>query len=235
MLRLTMSVLLSVLAVNNAFSTPEGKADAPPSPETPCGPDDNADDCTALVALNHATGGNLDWKVDGKTSLCTWPGVTCSNSTKRVDKIDLNAHEDKRLTGYIPSEIGLLTAMTSLGLNYNHLTGSIPSEVGQLTAMTTLDLRNNGLTGSIPSEVGLLTAMTYLGLSDNSLTGSIPSEVGLLTAMTKLYLYDNGLTGSVPSEICNLQVSRYCSLANNLFSCPVPSCPLMARCGVTCK
>jgi len=44
----------------------------------------------------------------------------------------------------------------------NQLTGSIPSEIGMLSSLTTLELQNNHLTGSIPSEIGMLSSLLFL-------------------------------------------------------------------------
>jgi hypothetical protein len=89
-------------------------------------------------------------------------------------------------TGTIPSEIGLMTDLTTLSLNENSLSGSIPSEVGQEYSF----LRNRAeerLSLTCPSsfsavvccwQIGMLTMMQWtLELSENSLTGSIPSQV----------------------------------------------------------
>lgn len=39
------------------------------------------------------------------------------------------------LTGAIPTELGLLNAMSSLWLQLNSLSGTIPSQIGSLTAL----------------------------------------------------------------------------------------------------
>ena len=44
------------------------------------------------------------------------------------------------MTGRIPSEIGLLTELTSLILKENRLTGSIPTQIGLAIALEILDL-----------------------------------------------------------------------------------------------
>ena len=43
----------------------------------------------------------------------------------------------------------------------NSITG-IPTQLGRLTALTTLDMYTNNIGGSIPTELGLMTALTKL-------------------------------------------------------------------------
>ena len=82
----------------------------------------------------------------------------------------------------------------SLGTNQlngdtNRLNGPIPTELGLLTGLTTLDLHNNKLEGPIPPEVGQLTALTYLDVYNSQLNGTIPTELRLLTALTTLCVH----------------------------------------------
>jgi hypothetical protein len=42
------------------------------------------------------------------------------------------------------------------------LTGTLPSELGLLTALTKLYLFDNALSGALPTELGLLTALVEL-------------------------------------------------------------------------
>jgi len=79
-----------------------------------------------------------------------------------------------QLSGTIPTELGLLTAMTRLGLNMMALTGTIPSELGRMTGMGTLLLHNTELTGSIPQDLVAMTALEAFTVSMTHLTGSIP-------------------------------------------------------------
>ena len=58
-----------------------------------------------------------------------WEGVTIENG--RVVKLVL---EEFGLTGAMPAEIGRLSALRELILDYNQLT-SVPAEIGQLTSL----------------------------------------------------------------------------------------------------
>ena len=126
------------------------------------------------------------------------------------------------LTGEIPSEIGQLTNLATLKLQYNELTGSIPPEIGNLTSLVKLDLRYNNLSGSIPTEVWSLISLKELRIQKNQLSGTIPSEIGNLTELTHLYLYGNQFTGSIPAEIGNLINLGKLHLNNNQFTGLIP-------------
>ena len=126
------------------------------------------------------------------------------------------------LTGEIPSEIGQLTNLVTLKLQYNELTGSIPPEIGNLTSLVKLDLRYNNLSGSIPTEIWSLTSLIELRIQKNQLSGTIPSAIGNLTELTHLYLYGNQFTGSIPAEIGNLINLGKLHLNNNQFTGLIP-------------
>ncbi len=179
----------------------------------------NTQDSLALLALYNSTDGanwTTTWNLNNPVG--SWHGVTTTNG--RVVELDFFFNN---LNGSIPSELGNLTALTSLSLSLNDLTGSIPSELGNLTALTNLNLSINLLTGSIPSELGNLTALTNLSLSLNDLTGSIPSELGNLTALTNLNLSFNDLTGSIPSELGNLTALTSLNLSDNQLTGSIPT------------
>ena len=113
-------------------------------------------DRAALVALYDATGGdnwtdNHGWKTD--LPLESWSGVGVG-STGRVVSLYLS---ERNLTGELPRELGSLTTLEELGINYNNnLTGEIPRELGNLTNLEGLSLSDNNLIGAIPPELGTL-------------------------------------------------------------------------------
>ncbi len=179
----------------------------------------NTQDSLALLALYNSTDGanwTTTWNLNNPVG--SWHGVTTTNG--RVVELNLFFNN---LNGSIPTELGNLSALTSLILSLNQLTGSIPSELGNLTALTSLDLNSNQLTGSIPSELGNLSALTSLDLASNQFTGSIPSELGNLTNLQQLYLASNQLTGSIPSELGNLTNLQQLYLASNQLTGSIPS------------
>ncbi len=100
----------------------------------------------------------------------------------------------------LPAEIGHLTNLSGLYLNFNNLE-SIPSEIGKLTNLIDLDLGGNRLE-SVPKEIGRLKNLTNFDLMDNCLK-SLPSKIGQLKNLTNLNLMNNRLE-SLPSEILQL-------------------------------
>jgi Leucine-rich repeat (LRR) protein len=120
-----------------------------------------------------------------------------------------------RLTGTLPTELGLMTALNSLFLQGNQLNGTLCTELGLMSALTYLDLSANELNGTLPTELGLMTALTYLDLSDNQWTGTLPTELGLMIALNDLSLDENELTGTLPTELGLMTSLTSLSLDNN--------------------
>ncbi|MGG7662744.1 T9SS type A sorting domain-containing protein [Dyadobacter sp. BHUBP1] len=141
-------------------------------------------DRLSLVALyNGFAGANYpelsDWVIPGNTgdSPCGWYGVTCEGG--RVTKLVL-----KELL----------------------LEGQLVSEVGNLTALTTLDLSKTGmwmgnLTGNLPVELGNLTNLEYLYIADQAFGSTSLAVIGNLTKLKGLSLTP---TGEIPANFTNL-------------------------------
>jgi len=94
----------------------------------------------------------------------------------------------------IPTEIGLLTTLTSFSLLYNDFAGTIPTEIGLCTNMESLYLTYNALTGEIPTEVGNMASLQVLSMYYNAISGSLPTELGLCTDMRKCHFPQNLLS-----------------------------------------
>jgi Leucine-rich repeat (LRR) protein len=136
---------------------------------------------------------------------------------------NLEISESLGLVGSIPSELVLLSQLSSLSLYSNQLTGPLPSELAFLSQLGTLTLSSNLLTGSIFSELGLLSQLSSLSLDSNQLTGSIPSQFSLLSQLDTLTLSNNQLTGSISPEMGLLTQLSYFPLYNNQLTGPIPS------------
>lgn len=128
----------------------------------------------------------------------------------------------------------------ALVLPHMALAGRVPTELGLLSHLTTLDLAHNDLSGTLPSELGRLTRLRRVTLPRNSISGVVPSQLGMLTNLQTLSLHGNALRGALPREFGKLN-PVWCYLSNtqwpfddlpdtNRFDCPLP--PLSAGCGM---
>ncbi|KAK3261455.1 hypothetical protein CYMTET_29639 [Cymbomonas tetramitiformis] len=90
------------------------------------------------------------------------------------------------LTGTLPTELGTLTALTTLSFDENSLSGTLPAELGSLTGLTSISVYQNSFIGSLPAQLGDLTALKTMTLSSNCMTGMLPTELGSLTSLLNL-------------------------------------------------
>ena len=175
-------------------------------------PGDNAGlvrDCAALLTLRDALvgdqaatadAGELDWAASRR--IHSWEGVGITlvddGAAYRVTEVGLS---NKRLTGFIHSEIHKVARLEEVSLNGNQLTGGIPREIGDLGSLVTLNLSNNRLTGSIPAELGRLVNLRTLLLHNNRLTGALPAELGNLTNLALMGFGRNEFSGCIPVSL----------------------------------
>ncbi|XP_059655332.1 receptor-like protein EIX2 [Cornus florida] len=175
---------------------------------------------------------------------CTWTGVSCSNRTGKVVKLDLH---NMHLQGQINPSIlnlshlhyidlsnndfsgtqilkflGSLTNLRHLNLSNAALGGKIPRQFGNLSSLQYLDLHMNSFDGPIPDTLERLSSLEILDLSSNSFLGSIPSEMGNATRLTFLDLSNNELEGEVPRTLMNLCNLHIFDLSNNKFRGNIP-------------
>mmetsp|Transcript_16601 Transcript_16601/g.24340 ORF Transcript_16601/g.24340 Transcript_16601/m.24340 type:complete len:324 (+) Transcript_16601:72-1043(+) len=190
-----------------------------------------ADDCDQpLVVLA------VPWHDTDVVTVNGWLGEDAAGALAdkngRIKKLEL---QERSLTGFIPTEIGLLTKLTILKLSYNALTGRIPTEIGELIGLKRLWLNANQLTGSIPTEICGLTALREVRLFKNRLTGRVPTEIGQLTALTALYVDSNQLTGPIPTELGQLTALKRLFLHHNNFTDPAEFASFMQSKSPKCK
>ena len=175
-------------------------------------------DCIALLAAKDTLRGTgtLNWSVD--TAITSWDGITTGGTPSRVTEIALS----NRLIGNIPWELGDLSGLLLLSLNYNQLTGTIPATLGNLVNLRHLSLVGNQLSGEIPAELGNLNGLQTLYLDDNQLSGEIPEELGNLSSLRQLFLLDNELTEEIPTELGDLANLDGLYLSGNSFTGCIP-------------
>ena len=108
------------------------------------------------------------------------------------------------------------------------MTGEIPSELGSLSNLSWLHLDFNQLTGEIPAQLGGLSNLHSLYLSSNRLTGEIPQDLARIPRIEIFQFYGNaGLCvppGAVFQEwlqaIPNTDTVPDCSSAATLTPAP---------------
>ena len=162
---------------DSAFATEEIPSEEFAVPE--CDDEALRTDRASLTALYNATDGpnwtdNTNWLTDAPLS--EWAGVN-SLSFTGSECVTLLLLSGNQLSGEIPAELGNLTTLKSLGLEFNQLSGEIPAELENLTTLKWLGLSLNQLSGEIPAELENLTTLEHLSLGDNQLSGCIPASL----------------------------------------------------------
>ncbi|KAI5325854.1 hypothetical protein L3X38_034928 [Prunus dulcis] len=159
-------------------------------------------------------------KWNGSINFCSWVGVTCNHSNKRVVTLNLEA---QKLAGSLPPSIGNLTCLTGINLIDNNFHGEIPQEMGRLLRLQYLNLSSNSFGGKIPSNISHCTQLKVLDLGANKLIGSIPDQLSSLLNLTHLWVDENNLTGTIPDWIGNFSSLYAISLADNNFQGSIPN------------
>ena len=180
-------------------------------------------DGLSLLALKAAidvdpTGILTSWSdSDSVPTPCSWEGISCTNN--QVTQLTLPS---KGLTGYIPSELGHLTELTTLQLSNNNFTKTIPSSL-VTNKLVFLDLSHNSLSGPLPSSLTSLTSLVHCDLSSNFLNGSLPESLSELISLTgTLNLSHNSFSGQIPEKLGNLPVEVSLDLCDNSLSGEIP-------------
>ncbi|GMJ02322.1 hypothetical protein like AT3G57830 [Hibiscus trionum] len=160
---------------------------------------------------------------------CYWPGIACTH--RRVTSIFLPG---KGLTGYIPSELGLLDSLTRLSLSQNNFSKPIPYHLFNATNLNFIDLSHNSFSGSVPPQIKSLKNLTHLDLSSNSLNGTLPeSLVELKSLRGTLNLSYNQFSGEVPASYGEFPVMISLDLRHNNLTGKVPQVGSLVNQGPT--
>ena len=95
----------------------------------------------------------------------------------------------------IPTQIGQLSQLKVLNLDYSGFEGTIPTQIGQLSLLQNLFARSkrvptdgntNRLSGTVPTQVGNLRKLHSLSLSNNEISGTIPPQIGGMDILRRL-------------------------------------------------
>ncbi|RHN73959.1 putative non-specific serine/threonine protein kinase [Medicago truncatula] len=124
-----------------------------------------------------------------------------TRNLKFVANLDLS---NNNLSGPIPKEITLLTALRGLNLSHNHLSGEIPTTIGDMKLLESLDFSHDQLSSSIPNTMSSLTFLAHLNLSYNNLSGPVPQGNQFFTLNIDPSIYDGN------KFLCGAPLSNHC-------------------------
>ncbi|GJN04622.1 hypothetical protein PR202_ga22186 [Eleusine coracana subsp. coracana] len=141
---------------------------------------------------------------------CRWKGITCSNFTGHVVKLDLR---DAHLLGQISPSLLSLEYLEYLDLSTNFQGRPIqrvPEFLGHMKNLRYLDLSYgpNGIVSMVgidlslnylTENIGSMKSLEWLDLSRNNLSSEIPPSLSDLTCLSSLDVSYNNLTGPIPS------------------------------------
>ncbi|KAL6176283.1 hypothetical protein ACLB2K_052917 [Fragaria x ananassa] len=126
--------------------------------------------------------------------------------------------ESNKLTGSIPSSIGLVKTLEVVRFDRNMLSGPIPPSLNNLTSASQLFLSNNKLSGPPPDFSGMIL-LQYLDLSNNTFDLSdIPPWFSTLESLTTLIMEGTQLQGEIPAALFSLSNIQTVVLRNNHLS-----------------
>ncbi|OWM67200.1 receptor protein kinase-like protein ZAR1 [Punica granatum] len=179
-------------------------------------------DGLSLLALKAAVTGDptrvLDSWAESDATPCHWAGVVCTRA--RVTSLFLPG---KGLTGYIPSELGLLGSLRRLDLARNNFSRPVPSRLFNATSLVSLDLSHNSLSGFVPDQIRALRNLTHLDLSLNLFNGSLPEGLAELTGLSgTLNLSCNMFSGGIPESYGHFPVMVSLDLQHNNLTGKIP-------------
>lgn len=136
---------------------------------------------------------------------------------REVTSIDFSGGSGIKLSGPLPTELGLLTAMESFNVGGNEISGKIPAGLNWPKA-TVLDVQRNKLTGGLPDDIQLMISLKALILANNRISGRLPSMIGNLKNLETVDVNENNFTGALPDSIGNLVLLKNLDFSQNQFS-----------------
>lgn len=156
-----------------------------------------------------------DYSAEGRNA---WHGVHCHAG--KVEAINLS---DNDLTGWLPTELGLLTNLQELRLSTGSISGTLPAELAQLSNLRVLAVDSNLISGTIPSEFSKMSQLTTLDLDDNMLSGTLPAFLGQLEKLKRVELHSNSLSGTIPDKFTSASHLMAFDVEDNQISGTIPT------------
>ncbi|XP_010524277.1 PREDICTED: receptor protein kinase-like protein ZAR1 isoform X2 [Tarenaya hassleriana] len=155
---------------------------------------------------------------DSDLTPCHWAGIVCTRG--RVTSLVLAG---KSLSGYIPSELGLLDSLLRLDLSHNNFSKLVPTHLFDATNLRHIDLSHNSLSGQIPPEIRAVKNLTHLDFSSNHLNGTLPESLTELGSLVgTLNLSYNRFSGEIPPSYGQFPVFVSLDIGHNNLSGKVP-------------
>lgn len=202
----------------------------------------NETDSLALLAINEAFGGALDW--DLQLPVIKWPGVLVMNG--RVVGLKIDRYNDP-FEGYLPEELGQLSELRTLYVT-GKLHGTLPDALYDLPQLRNLRLNAEYgstlkgqlseklvqlqklesisisylLEGPLPEALGQLGELREINLYQNKLSGGLPACLTDLSKLQDLSIYGCGLEGGLPADIGRLSALQSIYLSGNRLEGPLP-------------
>jgi hypothetical protein len=125
--------------------------------------------------------------------------VSSATNKRQTFIIIQNIHHSElnKVFGTLPTELGMLTTLEFLDLEYNSLRGSLPEELCNLENLQLLILGVNDLTGPLPNCAW--PKMRNARFKDNDFEGTIPTEFCDMPDLLTLIVDNNDLKGKMPA------------------------------------
>jgi hypothetical protein len=138
---------------------------------------------------------------------CTEVFGTIPTEFGNLTQLETFGISNANINGSIPSQLANWgTSLVNLDFeNMPFLQGPLPTQIGNLTALTSINFVSNAnFVSTLPTQLGLLTAMESFDFSGNGLLhGTIPTELGNFGANLGSFILSGSplITGTLPSQI----------------------------------
>ena len=146
--------------------------------------------------------------------------------------------QGNQIGGGLPDNFAAFSQMKVLDLSHNEIKGDLPATIMNVTypypTWGEINLSYNQLTGAIPNTwfgpknptpFDPILGLQVLNLGYNKLTGVMPYKLDNMHLLTTLLLDYNDMSGVLPSGLLStwLGSRKYCNIAGNNFTCPLPA------------